>query len=204
VLSSGGDQTGDAGACTCNTAVVVPIELQTARLLLRRFESTDVADALAYRDDLEFARFLPHIPQPFTREHAEAFVALNMSEPWDESPTFAVVLDGQVIGTVNFEVEEAREAMIGYAIGRAWWGRGLATEATRAAIAWAVEAFDLARIWASTDAGNLRSLRVMEKLGMQREAVRVGDQSAATARWSTRWSTRSPPVGDRDRRSRRR
>ncbi|MBC8069478.1 MAG: GNAT family N-acetyltransferase [Deltaproteobacteria bacterium] len=156
--------------------MVEPTEIQTARLLLRRFELGDVADASAYRDDLEFARFLPHIPQPFTREHAEAFVALNMSEPWAQSPTFAVVLDGTVIGTVNFKVDaEAREAMIGYAIGRAWWGHGIATEAARAAMAWAVEAFDLARIWASTDAGNLRSVRVMEKLGMAREAVRVDD-----------------------------
>lgn len=37
------------------------------------------------------------------------------------------------------------------------------------------EAFSLAQVWASTDAQNLRSIRVMEKLGMQREAVRAGD-----------------------------
>ena len=49
--------------------------------------------------------FLPNIPQPFTRTDAEAFVTLNMSESWARSPTFAVVLDGRLIGTVNFEVE---------------------------------------------------------------------------------------------------
>jgi hypothetical protein len=43
------------------------VELRTATLLLRRFQADDVDDALAYRDDPEFARFLPHIPQPFTR-----------------------------------------------------------------------------------------------------------------------------------------
>ena len=156
--------------------MAAPTELHTARLVLRPFQIGDVADAVAYRDDLEFARFLPHIPQPFTRKDAEAFVALNMSEPWERSPTFAVVLDGKVIGTVNLEVNaEEREAMLGYAIARAWWGRGIATEAARAAMAWASETFDLVRIWASTDAQNLRSLRVMEKLGMERATVRVGD-----------------------------
>src|SRR3954470_14456695 len=75
------------------------IQLRTRRLLLRPFETGDVADALAYRDDGEFARFLPHVPQPFTRADAETFVALNMAEPWNRSPTFAVVLDGRVIGT---------------------------------------------------------------------------------------------------------
>jgi ribosomal-protein-alanine N-acetyltransferase len=99
-----------------------------------------------------------------------------MSEPWDRSPTFAVVLDGSLIGTVNFEVEaDTRTAMLGYAIGRAWWGRGIATEAARAAKIWAIETFDLLRIWASTDARNIRSRRVLEKLGMQLEELRVGN-----------------------------
>jgi ribosomal-protein-alanine N-acetyltransferase len=153
-----------------------PTVLRTDRLLLRPFERDDVADALAYRDDREFARFLPHIPQPFTKQDAEAFVALNMSEPWDRSPTFAVVLQRKVIGTVNFEVDsETRSAMLGYAIGSAWWGQGLAAEAAQTATAWAIQAFGLVRIWASTDARNVRSRRVLEKLGMVREGVRAED-----------------------------
>lgn len=148
-------------------------ELRTERLLLRPFHAEDAADARAYRDDPEFARFLPHIPQPFTARDAEAFVAQNMTEPWATSPTFAVVLDGRVVGTVNFEVDApARTAMLGYAIGRAWWGRGIATEAARAALAWAVEAHGLVRVWASADARNVGSRRVLEKLGMREEACR--------------------------------
>ena len=156
--------------------MTAPTVLNTDRLLLRPFQDSDVEDALSYRDDREFARFLPHIPQPFTRRDAEAFVALNMSEPWERSPTFAVVLDGTLIGTVNFEVDrDARTAMLGYAIGRTWWGRGIATEAARAAMAWAIDTFSLVRLWASTDARHARSRRVLEKLGMQEEELRVGD-----------------------------
>ena len=151
-------------------------ELHTERLCLRPFQVDDVADALAYRDDVEFARFLPHIPQPFTRRDAEAFVALNIAVECERSPTFAVVLDGKVIGTVNLEVDaEARTAMLGFAIGRVWWGQGIATEAAHAATTPAIEAFDLARIWASTDNRNVRSQRVLQKLGMRREALRVQD-----------------------------
>ena len=65
--------------------------------------------------------------------------------------------------------------MIGYAIGRAWWGQGIATEAARAAMAWAIDNFSLMRLSASTDARNGRSRRVLEKLGMQQEALRIGD-----------------------------
>ena len=143
------------------------IEIPTARLLLRSFRETDVEDALAYRDDPEFARFLPHVPQPFTRAHAEAFVATNMTEPWETLPTFAVVLDDRVIGTVNFNVDPVkRTAMLGYAIARAHWGRGLAVEAAAAAIAWAFAEHDLVEIWASTREAHVQSRRVMEKLGM--------------------------------------
>jgi RimJ/RimL family protein N-acetyltransferase len=148
--------------------------LRTKRLLLRPFAAGDVADVLVYRDDAEFARFLSHVPQPFTRSDAEAFVALNMAEPWDRSPTFAVVLGERVIGTVNLEVDlAARSAMLGYAIGAAWWGQGIAAEAAQAMIAWAIRAFGLRRVWASTDVRHLRSQRVLEKLGMQREKVVV-------------------------------
>jgi ribosomal-protein-alanine N-acetyltransferase len=131
---------------------------------------------MAYRNDPEFSRFLPHIPQPFTRQDAEKFVALNMSEPWDRSPTFAVVLDGKLIGTVNLEVDtEKGSAMLGYAIGRPWWRQGLATEAARAVMAWGVQTFGLRRIWASADARNVASLRVLEKLGLRREIIRARD-----------------------------
>ena len=49
--------------------MTAPILLRTERLTLRPFQDSDVEDALSYRDDPEFARFLPHIPQPFTRWH---------------------------------------------------------------------------------------------------------------------------------------
>lgn len=147
-------------------------ELHTERLLLRPFRADDVDDALAYRNDREFARYLAHIPQPFERRHAEEFVAVNMSESWDTSPTFGVVLGGTLIGTANLEVDAAaHEAMLGYAIGRAWWGRGIGTEAARAVMEWGIATYDLVRIWASTSAGNVRSRRVLEKLGFQQVEV---------------------------------
>jgi [ribosomal protein S5]-alanine N-acetyltransferase len=146
------------------------LEIRTARLVLRSFRTTDVDDALGYRDDPEFARFLPHVPQPFTRADAEAFVAVNMTEPWETLPTFAVVLEDRVIGTVNFHIDPATHtAMLGYAIARAHWGRGIAVEAATAAIAWAISEHALVEIWASTAIAHVRSRRVMEKLGMAYE-----------------------------------
>lgn len=144
--------------------------LRTERLVLRPFVLDDVDDALAYRADPAFAEFLPHVPQPFTREHAEAFVRTNMTEPWATLPTYALVFDERVIGTVNLEIE-GRRAMLGYALGRAYWGRGLAVEAARAVLAH--HALD--QYWASTASGNVRSMRVLDKLGMTRDGEHDGE-----------------------------
>lgn len=144
------------------------MEIRTARLLLRPFFARDVDDSLAYRNDPELARYLPHIPQPFTRADAKEFVARNMNEPWEVLPTFAVVLEERVIGTVNLMIDiPTRTAMLGYTLGRAHWGCGLATEAARAVVDWAFSTHDLVEVWASTHSDNLRSRRVLEKLGME-------------------------------------
>ena len=65
--------------------------------------------------------------------------------------------------------------MRGYAIARAWWGQGIAAEAGQAVMAWGIQAFGLTRVWASTDVRHVRSQRVLEKLGMRREALRPAD-----------------------------
>lgn len=90
-----------------------------------------------------------------------------MTEPFDISPTFALVFEGRVIGTVNLEIDwAASAAMLGYAIGRSYWGRGLAVEAAEAILGWAFGGLNLERVWASTSPENLRSQRVLQKLGM--------------------------------------
>jgi len=163
--------------------MVEPVELRTSRLLLRQFRESDIDDALAYRDDAEFSRYLPHIPQPFTRRDAETYVAGNIADPWDVCPTFAVVIERAVIGTVNFDVDRTHGiAMLGFALGRAHWGMGIGSEAVRAAVAWAFEAFALAKIWAITDARNARSQRLMEKLGMRLEGRLLSHEQARDGR----------------------
>lgn len=157
--------------------------LRTARLLLRPLRAQDVDDLLAYRNDAEFARYLPHIPQPFTRDDAATLVAQTERESWDTSPTFAIERDGRVVGTVNFEVDLAHQiAMLGYAIGRAHWGAGIGFEAARAALAWAFETYGLARVWATADARNTRSRRLLERLGMQHEGTLRSHERARDGR----------------------
>ena len=87
--------------------------------------------------------------------------------PVPVATAFAVVLADHVVGTVNLEIDPVHGvAMLGYGLARAHWGRGLATEAAAAVVAWTFATHELIAIWASTHADNLRSQRVLAKLGM--------------------------------------
>jgi RimJ/RimL family protein N-acetyltransferase len=64
-----------------------------------------------------------------------------------------------------------RVAELGYNLTREHWGEGLTPEAATAVVDWGFDAYNLAKVFATADARNERSLRVMEKLGMQHEAT---------------------------------
>ena len=65
-----------------------------------------------------------------------------------------------------------RSAEVGYWVGEEYWGRGLATEATRAFLDYAFEEFYLHRIFATAFEGNRASMRVLEKCGFTLEGRR--------------------------------
>lgn len=148
-------------------------ELHTERLLLRPFRLDDTGGVLAYASDEEWSRYLPpRIPYPYRRADAEEFVAGRVLEDWSENPTFAIVLDGRVVGGINLRVHAAdRIGDLGYSIAREQWGRGLMTEAVEVVIDCAFRTFDLAKVVAGADERNVGSWRVMEKVGMKREGV---------------------------------
>ena len=79
--------------------------------------------------------------------------------------------DDTLIGsTTLFNLNfDSRRAEIGYALGRAYWGRGYMNEALQALLAYAFETLDLRRIEADVDPRNTASLRTVERLGFQRE-----------------------------------
>lgn len=80
--------------------------------------------------------------------------------------------DGRLIGNSGIRVNdpEQREATIGYELDPRVWGHGFATEAAGAILAFGFERLDLHRVWAECVADNAASARVLEKLGLRREA----------------------------------
>ena len=146
------------------------IEIKTDRLVLRHFNGGDVDDVFEYSDDPEFARFLG-TPQPFTRWEAEKWVARQVLTPWDTTPMFAIQFEGKVIGFIKLNVEKKHNrAHMAYGLSKSYWGKGIVPEAANAMLDWGFGELGLDKIFAGADGENVQSQRVMEKMGMVREA----------------------------------
>jgi RimJ/RimL family protein N-acetyltransferase len=148
-------------------------EIRTERLLLRPWRESDIDDAFAYGSDPEWARYLWETPQPYLRSHAEKFVTMAAQNTPGTTAQFAITLADRAIGGVRLYILDGRSGVagIGYNIAPAQWGNGFAPEAASAVLTAAFEQFGLQKVIAHADARNPASIRVMQKLGMQQEAL---------------------------------
>ena len=153
-------------------------QLVTERLVLRVPQLEDVDDLLAFVGDDEVMR--PIGGEAGGRESAVAHVEL-WRRRWAQNGIgqFAVILDGRAIGRVGLVVWDARtwtistleaagahaEVELGWALSRAQWGHGYATEASLAARSWGYADRGIERIVSLIAPDNVRSQRVAEKLG---------------------------------------
>ena len=83
-------------------------------------------------------------------------------------------MDGEATGGIGLEPGsdiERRTAEIGYWLGEAVWGRGIAIAAVRAVTGYGFEALDLTRVFAVPFASSSASIRVLEKCGYVREGT---------------------------------
>ena len=142
--------------------------IETPRLTLRRFTSADGPAVHRYMGDPEVTRWLPE--GRLDASGAHAFVNRNAGR---RRRALAVVerASGELVGHMDFHPWFGRGTHeIGWAIGRPHQRRGYATEAARALLTHAFETLGCHRVVATCQPENLASWRVMEKLGMRREA----------------------------------
>jgi ribosomal-protein-alanine N-acetyltransferase len=161
----------------------------TERLLLRDFVHDDWTAVHRYGSDPEVMRWLS-LP-PNTEEITQRFLARKTEVQWQEQRSsfeLAVTLapKGELIGScrVSMVNPAQREASIGYVLRRDMWGNGYTTEAAREILRMGFEQLGAHRVFATCDAGNVASYRVMEKLGMRREGRHAQDRWVPTLeRW---------------------
>lgn len=140
---------------------------RTPRLLLRPGFPEDAPALAAAMSDRAIARNLAVVPWPYTLRDAEAFLA----SPRDPVlPSFLIFertdAAPRLIGSCGLGRRPSGAVEMGYWVGRAFWGRGFASEACAALIEIA-RTLGLSRLEASHFIDNPASARVLDKLGFE-------------------------------------
>ncbi|MDH4115971.1 MAG: GNAT family N-acetyltransferase [Acidimicrobiia bacterium] len=149
--------------------------IETERLLLRQWTDSDRAPFAELNAD---PVVMEHFPTTLTREQSDAFVDRMISHLTDRGWglwAVEVLETGRFIGFVGlwpiafdpFAGREQRE--IGWRLARSAWDHGYATEAARAALEFAFSVLGWVEVVSFTARSNVKSQRVMERIGMTRD-----------------------------------
>jgi RimJ/RimL family protein N-acetyltransferase len=143
--------------------------IETERLVLRRFTEADRETVRRWNADANFTRHLAGVQ---TRAQSdEAFD--RWARHWEERGFGLLAVEwketGALIGRAGpqFHRYWPSEPEVGWALDPAWWGRGIATEAGAAAVAWGFGELGYERLVSITTEPNTASRNVMAKLGFE-------------------------------------
>ena len=151
------------------------IILETERLILRTWEGDDIDKYYRINQDPKVTEFLlitPSIEQvdEFINSMNEQFKLLNYT-------LFAAVekTSNELMGFIGLNPPKWESHFtpcveIGWRLGSKYWGRGYATEGAKAVLEYGFNECHLNEIVSFTVPENIRSMRVMEKLGMERDS----------------------------------
>lgn len=171
----------------------VPWPVRTDRLTIRPCTVEDLPPLYEIRRRPEVSEWLPTLPTD-----RDAFVE-RLADPERLTRTLTLELGhgvhAQVVGDLYLSItdpwaqvevaEQAKgtQAEIGWVVAPEHGGRGLATEAAAELLRICFQELGLRRVVAVCYADNLRSWRIMEKLGMRREAHTVAESLHRSGRW---------------------
>lgn len=143
------------------------MKLVLASCRVRNLTGTDAASLAHYANDRNvWLNLRDRFPHPYTLHDAAVFIEhVQQQSP----PTvWAIDVAGEAVGAIGIMPRsdiERISAEIGYWLGEAFWGRGIMTEVLIAVTQWAMEEFQLTRVYALPFANNAPSCRVLEKAG---------------------------------------
>ncbi len=143
---------------------------ETERLLLRQFVRSDAADMVTVMGDPEVMKY--SLKGPLSFDQTQHFIHKTItSYERNGFGLWAVEYKatGHVIGYCGHSlqpIDGQEEVELGYRIARLLWGKGLATEAARAALHYALSTLKLSHIISIIEAENIGSIKVAEKCGL--------------------------------------
>jgi RimJ/RimL family protein N-acetyltransferase len=149
-------------------------QIESTRVILRRFRHADLPVFLAYRNDPEVARYQSW--SYYSERDAYTLIEeMQYLEPGTPGEWFQFAIESKANGTLLGDCtllihkDEPHLGEIGYTLARAQQGQGYATEAIRALLDYAFQSLNLHRVIAQLDTRNDRSAALVTRLGFRRE-----------------------------------
>ena len=153
--------------------------IETHRLLLEPLRRSHAAELFEILSDPLLYRFIPQDPPVTLEALADRYERLETrASPSGEEAwlnwTARLKADSICLGRIEATVRQGRSALLAYQIGASYWGRGFAAEACRRVIRALFEDWAVEQIMAEVDTRNTASIRLLERLGFGRGALRIG------------------------------
>lgn len=150
--------------------------LETERLVLRNWRQADREPFAQMNADRRVMEFLPGVLSKAESDllvdkiesHIQAHGFGLFATELHTSPSFIGYIG---LAIPSFQASFTPCVEVGWRLSAAHWGKGLATEGAREVIRYACEVLGLAEVVSFTVPANLRSRRVMEKLGMSHDSA---------------------------------
>ncbi|RKR82129.1 RimJ/RimL family protein N-acetyltransferase [Mucilaginibacter gracilis] len=147
-------------------------KIETPRLLLSALKAADLPQIVQHASNRQVSRYTMSLPYPYTEADALGLIHKAYHGFQDNNRyLFGIRLKaGQLIGVVGLQLEKAfKRAELNFWIGEPYWGKGLTTEAVRAAVHYGFSHLGLRKVTSTYMALNPASGKVMENCGMKRE-----------------------------------
>ncbi|MBD8892458.1 GNAT family N-acetyltransferase [Roseibium litorale] len=154
--------------------------LKTDRLILRPQIEADLPRLVELIGDYEVSKMLSVVPYPYTLADGQEWLARVNEEAGNAPVAFAIDAGEGVIGVVSLGKLPAAP-VLGYWLGRAYWGKGYMSEACRSVLSWLFGTTQVTEIAGRAFNENAASLNVMRKLGFSDERDTVSQSLARGA-----------------------
>lgn len=149
------------------------MHLSLQRCTVRSFKPADAPSIAQYANSRKiWLNLRDAFPHPYALADAEQFIATECTK--EPEVVFAIAVDGVAVGGIGLKLQtdvERCSAELGYWLGEPFWGKGIMTDAVKGVTVWAIEQFDLTRVFAVSFAWNTASCRVLEKAGFMHEGI---------------------------------
>lgn len=158
------------------------VTIKTERLLLEPLGSKHLKTVHKYASDYENTKYMVHLPNK-TIEETTDFLQRAEAEWKRDKPSyyeFAVLYNGRQIGAVSIYLGDDMSGEWGWIISKEYWGQGIAYEAAKALLEYAVKHLQIRHFIAHCDMENIASYKIMEKLGMVRTGIHGGRKNKSS------------------------